>query len=223
MTATPALKFKITQAGLAAILKSANNGFAASFSQLAVGSGQTGTPNGTGYTPQGTEAALKNEFMRVPLGAGQKVNDLELLFGARLDGNATGWINEIGLFLDDGTLWALWSEDPTVIQRNDPVTGAPVYGAPLGYKSANIPYVIGAMILVDAIPLDALNIVVNAPSITIEFLDAAGVFARLIAADANAASEISLLRMEVYALQTRLDRMARTMGRVTANLGMIGE
>ena len=159
---TPSLKFTVTDAGRAAIV-TPPTGLTAPFAFMAVGGG---TVAGAGYTPTGQETALKSEFMRVPLGAGQKLAPPQIMFAATLDGDNIGWIREIGLFLQDGTLWAIWSEDPTVVQRVDD-GGQPVYGAPLGYKTRGIPYTISALVTVQALALDALPIVVGAAPIAL--------------------------------------------------------
>ncbi len=161
-----ALKFKITNAGRAAIL-SPPTGLRAAFTHIAIGHGDPAkAPNAAGYQPTGAETALKTEFMRAPLGAGVKPAADQISFAGLIDGNDTGWINEIGLFLQDGTLWALWSEDPTVVQYVDE-GGNPVYGATLGYKALGVPYTLSALIVVREIPLDLIDIVVNGPPINL--------------------------------------------------------
>ncbi|MFT4098993.1 MAG: phage tail protein [Rhodoblastus sp.] len=163
---TPAIKFKITDAGRAAIV-TPPTGIVAAFAYLAVGMGLPGNAGkGLGYQPTGHETALKAEFMRVPLGAGSKPASDQIQFAATIDGDMTGWINEIGLFLQDGTLFALWSEDPTVIQSVDE-EGHATYGAPLGYKAQGIPITIGALIVVQGFDISALPIVVNGAPITL--------------------------------------------------------
>ncbi|MDE2577964.1 MAG: hypothetical protein KGL46_04085 [Hyphomicrobiales bacterium] len=153
-----ALSFKTTQAGLAAI-QQPPTGIVAPFAFLAVGSGP-------GYEPTGAEVALKAEFMRVPLGSGQKLTPTQMSFAATLDGANVGWIAEIGLFLQDGTLWALWSQDPAV-QHGVDVNGAPAMGAPLGYKAFGIPYTITSIIETRTFSLDALPVVVNGAPMTV--------------------------------------------------------
>ena len=132
MSTTPStLKFKITKAGVAALFNSSNTGVAAEFSHVAIGDGVLAGSIRQGYQPTGDETQLAHEFARIGLGAGQKIGGNTLLFGAVFDGATSGWISEAGLFLADGTLFAVWSESPSVVQRyND--AGEAVFGSPLG-------------------------------------------------------------------------------------------
>lgn len=167
-----AIKFKITDAGRDAIVDPPG-GIRAVFSHVAIGRGNVTTPpEDGGYQPVGNETALKNEFMRVALGAGVKPAADQISFAGNLDGNATGWINEVGLFLNTGVLWALWSEDPAVIQRYE--DDEPVYGATLGFKTLGVPFLIQSLVTVADIDLDALDVVVNGPPInlTVNLYDA---------------------------------------------------
>ncbi len=160
-----AIKFRITAAGRAAIPQPPASLHAA-FSHVAVGRGDAAKPdNAAGYQPTGAETALKREFMRAALGGGVKPAPDQISFAALVDGDATGWINEIGLYLQDGTLFGLWSEDVTVVQRV--VDGENIYGAPLGYKALGVPYTLAALISVQDFSIDNLDIVVNGPPINI--------------------------------------------------------
>lgn len=154
-----ALSFKTTDAGLDAI-QTPPLGLTAAFAFLAVGRGIDSGANGLGYEPTGHETHLVREFMRVPLSGGVKVSPTQMSFAATLDGPTTGWINEIGLFLQDGTLWALWSQDPTQQYGVDD-DDQPIMGAPLGFKANGIAYTISALIAVQRFSLDQLQIVVD--------------------------------------------------------------
>ncbi|WP_457798077.1 phage tail-collar fiber domain-containing protein [Methylocystis sp. S23] len=161
-----AIKFKITAAGRAATA-SPPSGLRAAFTHIAIGKGDAAKPaDAAGYQPTGDETALEREFMRAPLSAGSKPAPDQIAFTGQIDGNETGWIHEIGLFLDDGTLWAVWSEDSTVIQRYDE-DNQPVYGAPLGYKALGVPFLLSAVVTVQDFDLDSIDIVVNGPPISV--------------------------------------------------------
>lgn len=94
----------VTQAGIEAAFSSSNNGVALELSYVALGSAT--------YTPSVEQTSLVNEIERVQIVSGQKTAynqlHLETIFGAA---NEEYWVQEIGFFLADGTLFALWSND----------------------------------------------------------------------------------------------------------------
>jgi len=215
---TPFLKFKVTAAGLAAVVSAQAGGLQASFSHVAVGFGVASGANGVGYQPTGDETALKNEFLRVALGSGQKPSATQIAFGATLDGDPQGWINEIGLFLSNGTLWAVWSEDPAVQQSVDPATGAPVFGAPLGYKMRGIAYAFTALVTVQAFALDALQIILNGPPISLQinlYDDQISNLLAIVADRARALHDLERARRADAALIADLTRRVRALEGVT--------
>lgn len=99
---------KITDAGLAAAYDADLSSVQIKIAEVAFGDG-----GGDGYTPDGTETELVNELARVtvaayvPLGGGvHKV--LAQVQAASLGAEFN--CREIGFFLDDGTLFAVWSK-----------------------------------------------------------------------------------------------------------------
>jgi hypothetical protein len=162
------LKFKVTRAGLAALFNAQRTGVQAVFSHVAIGSGVLASGVRRGYQPSGQETQLAHEFLRAALGAGEKQADNTLLFGALLDGAGGGWIAEAGMMLSDGTLFAVWSEDPTVVQRAGD-NGAPVYGAPLGYKTPGVVFALGAVVVFDGVDLQSLTLNIAGPLISVSW------------------------------------------------------
>lgn len=100
---------KITAAGLAAAFNAQNTGLAANITHVAFGDG-----DGSSYTPTGAETELANELGRAPVGGGEKDGPSQVLLQGALGDGAEFWIREVGFILEDGTLFALWSE----IQEN---------------------------------------------------------------------------------------------------------
>ncbi len=66
------------------------------------------------YTPNENQTTLQNEKDRIPI-LSSKIDPENFLinFGAIIDNDKSYWVNEIGFYLDDGTLFAVWSH-PTI-------------------------------------------------------------------------------------------------------------
>jgi len=93
----------ITDAGLQACFNAANDGLQCVISHIAFGDGQ--------WTPDQTATALASEQQRIPVAEGAAINDKQIrVVGLVDDGGVEYWINEIGFFLDDGTLLAIWAD-----------------------------------------------------------------------------------------------------------------
>lgn len=137
---------KITRNGMRAVFNATNTGVDLRLSHIAIGTGA-----GTGYVPTGNEAALKSEFQRVAIGGGDYMADFEILVQAMFDGGTVGWVNEVGIFDETGTLFALWSE----------------VNAPLAYKTAGVPLIIALTLAVSEIPPNSLTIVAGGASVNI--------------------------------------------------------
>lgn len=172
------LEFEITDGGLSAAFNPTNTGLNMLFSHIALGTGLNGQP----YTPTGTETALKSEFMRRPVGSGERIASNEILLQALFDGNEVGVIREVGLFTSTGVLFALWS------------------AAPIGEKYAGVPYIFAESLVLDGINLDrfaAGNVswIAGGPNVNITI---AGPFAQLSA---------ELIRLQRRAVQSENARL----------------
>jgi hypothetical protein len=114
-----ALQARITQAGLNKVATAiATPGGQVVISHFALGRGIAAPAAPVGYTPTGTETALRAEFVRRPVGSGAldgagKI-DLQTAF-RDITLAETGQAMELGLYLNDGTLFALHSEPGQVI------------------------------------------------------------------------------------------------------------
>ncbi len=142
-----ALIYQITQAGIGALFNAEDSGLQAQFSHIAFG---TGIDN-SGYTPQFAQTALHSEFLRNAIGSGERIANNEILVQAQMEGAGEGRINEIGFFLDDGTLFAIWS---------DPAGG-------IGEKKAGVPYVFAQTVVIDQVNLDNLEFIAGGPTVNI--------------------------------------------------------
>jgi hypothetical protein len=175
------LSAKITRAGLTALFSADRAGLQLKLAHIAIGTGQANN----GYAPTGFETALRGEFQRVAVGGGEAVGETEILVQALFDGAPKGWINEVGIFDEDGVLFALWSEP----------------NAPLAYKSPSVPLVVALTLAVSEIPAGSLTLMVGGPSVNIT----------LAAPLAGIAAEI--VRLQRRAVQTECERLDPTIVR----------
>jgi hypothetical protein len=107
-----ALNLQLTADGLAAVAAAHGMGVAAKITHVALGDA-TGA---AGYVPDGTETELVNERVRVELEAGGALGPRQVLLqGTVPAGGDQFFIREMGYFLEDGTLLAIWSAPADVL------------------------------------------------------------------------------------------------------------
>ncbi len=136
----PDLRPTFTNAGLAAALSADEQGVAARITHLALGDAAYTVPvDGTGATAM---VALQNERERVEITGSVKLSDTLLDVQAIADSAAAYWVREIGLYLSDGTLFAIWS---SAVQ-------------PLGYKTADAPMIVSFELSLTALPANAVTV-----------------------------------------------------------------
>lgn len=133
----------ITKAGLAAILTATKTGLSAEISHIALGS--------QAYTPSAEQKILRNEVARFPISSGEKLSSTLLHLTAVADGATAYWVREVGIFLKDGTLLAVWSH----------LTEA------LAYKAANIDLLLAYDLSLAALPADSVTIVSSAAGLNL--------------------------------------------------------
>jgi hypothetical protein len=124
----------ITTAGLAAIWRADNTGIAAVISHIGLGT--------TGYTPVKTQTALRTRKGLYPVSDGQRLSDTLLHLTAIADDALEYWVKEVGFYLSDGTLLAVWS-DPT---------------AALAYKSTAAQLLLAYDLSLSALPANSVTI-----------------------------------------------------------------
>lgn len=124
----------ITTKGLAAAWTADNTGVAAKITHIALGS--------NGYSPSKGQISLQAEKKRYAIADGQRVGDTQIHVTALADDPSEFWVKEVGFYLEDGTLFAVWSA-----------------ANPLAYKSALVPLLLGFDLVLDALPAGSITVV----------------------------------------------------------------
>lgn len=124
----------ITTAGLAAIWRADNTGVAAEITHIGLGT--------SAYTPVKTQTALRARKGMYPVSDGQRLSDTLLHLTAVADDALEYWVKEVGFYLSDGTLLAVWS-DPT---------------AALAYKSTTAQLLLAYDLSLSALPANSVTI-----------------------------------------------------------------
>lgn len=124
----------ITKAGLAAIWNATSTGLAAEITHIGLGS--------AGYTPSSDQKVLRTLVEKYPVSGGEQLSSTLIHLTAIADDSAAFWVREVGFFLDDGTLFAVWSSA----------------GDPLTYKSANTDLLLAYDLSLEALPANSVTI-----------------------------------------------------------------
>ena len=170
----------ITKAGLAAILKATTTGLSAEISHIALG--------GQAYTPSAEQKTLRNELARFPISSGEKLSSTLLHLTAVADGTTGYWVKEIGIFLKDGTLLAVWSN----------------LTEPLAYKAANIDLLLAYDLSLAALPADSVTITSTAAGLNLTLAGSLAAMATALVAEQLRGMELR----DRVASQERLQRIA---------------
>ena len=100
----------ITNAGLAAIVNGEATGTAAvQITKIGLGSGR--------YTPSKTQTALQAEFKQIDVIEGGDTGDNSIHVAIRDDSEDSYAVYEFGLYLADGTLFAVTSQQSVILQK----------------------------------------------------------------------------------------------------------
>ena len=100
----------ITNAGLSAIVNGEATGTAAvQITKIGLGSGR--------YTPSKTQTALQNEFKQIDVIEGGDTGDNAIHVAIRDDSEDSYAVYEFGLYLADGTLFAVTSQQSVILQK----------------------------------------------------------------------------------------------------------
>lgn len=154
MTDIIPLKPKITNAGLSAIFNASNTGLEGYISHVAFGDGSGGS-----YQPTGTETALRREKARVAIGGGERETPTQIMIQGVLDEAPQFWIREVGFFLNDGTLFAVWSEV-------DASSGNDVL---MAYKKDGVPFIFAYGLALSGVPANSVNVQISGPAVNVVF------------------------------------------------------
>ncbi|WP_294948238.1 phage tail protein [Sulfurivirga sp.] len=151
----------ITDAGLAAVFAAQNDGLAATISHMAIGD--------AAYTPTAARTTLGHERLRVPVHSARRADSDRIHLEALFEGTEAFWIREVGFFLEDGTLLAVWS-DPSQA---------------LGYKSADVAFLLALDLTLAAMPPDSVTVNATGPDVNLYIADHLAVITAAIADQAN--------------------------------------
>lgn len=149
-----------TRAGLVKLRNAQSTGVQATISALAIGRGVASGAGYVGYAPDGNEVALKGEIVRAVIYQGEPIGGVAgsdpigfrvmSVFPALAVGTPSYPVYEVGIFLDDGTLLAVWS-------TLDPASR-------LGDATSNATFELAFDLYLTAVPVSALAITVQQSS-----------------------------------------------------------
>lgn len=101
----------ITNAGLAEVISADQNGFGPSLiTEVAFGTGV--------YAADEDQTQLQDEIVRMTAIAGGAISDTQLHVSARDDGGLSYDAHEVGVFLDSGTLFAVYSQADPIVEKS---------------------------------------------------------------------------------------------------------
>ncbi|MCX4025163.1 phage tail-collar fiber domain-containing protein [Spartinivicinus marinus] len=124
----------ITDAGLQAVFNASNDGLQATIAEIALGDGR--------YQPNAKQTQLKSEQLRLPISKSERAGKTHIILSAIADGESEFWIREFGIFLEDGTLLAVWSSLEKALQ----------------YKAASAPCFFSTDFILSGMPADAITV-----------------------------------------------------------------
>ena len=129
----------ITQAGLQAALDAHRQEIAARITTLVLGDSGYAPPLKNGYC---TATALRQERQRVVIANGRRISDHQIELSALVEGNDAYEVRELGFYLEDGTLFALWSNPQQA----------------LAWKSDKVPLIIALELAFAALPANSVTV-----------------------------------------------------------------
>lgn len=179
----------LTSVGLAKVMAASNTGLSCQISHIALGAGQPSPA--PGYAPSGSQTTLFSEFLRAPVAGGERVDATTILVQALFDPVAPSWAHEIGVYLSDGTLFAVHSST----------------AGPLTYVQAGQQIVYALALGVSALPIDSVTWNASGPSVNITLAEPL----------ANLAAAIAALQAE--ALRTQVLPLDASLALLTSNRG----
>ncbi|MEM1077459.1 MAG: phage tail protein [Pseudomonadota bacterium] len=179
-----ALRLVLTQAGLDAAADASARGIKIEVAEVGVGTAQyTVATNADGLA---TQTALVTERARVPLASATEVGSGQVNVSFLIDGPGEYWVREVGFYLADGTLLAVWSHATK----------------PLGFKSQLVTFVLALEIILTQLPSDVVTFQNDGVSLDL-------IMTREAAITANA---IMLLNLELLKARNDLDLKQHQLG-----------
>ncbi|MBK9083236.1 MAG: phage tail protein [Rhizobiales bacterium] len=186
MSAIRALNPVLTRAGMRAIFSKSDDGLAARITHVAFGDRR--------YEPIGAETALRRERARLPVLGGKYLSDYVIELVALLDADTAFEVAEMGVFLEDGTLLAVWSDADT----------------PLAYFQPGVPIAVSYVLGVSALPPGSVTVSGDL-DLTLFF---GPEFARLSRAAIAAQDRLTTLADRLGAVEAALAELAAQRGRI---------
>lgn len=124
----------ITTKGLAAVFNAENDGVSARITHIALGS--------DGRDPSKNEYSLASEKLRIAVADGARISDTQIHVTGVVDGDVPEfWVREIGFYLDDGTMLAVWSD-----------------ADPLAYIKSGVPLLLAFDLKLEALPAQSVTV-----------------------------------------------------------------
>ncbi|WP_434361062.1 tail fiber protein [Parasalinivibrio latis] len=124
----------VTSAGLNAVFNAQSTGLDATIIEIALGD--------AAWTPDNTATTLQNEKRRITV-SGERVSDSQIHLTGVEDGtDLEYWVREVGFYLADGTLLAIW------INANQA----------LAYKSAGVDLLLAFDLVLSALPANSVTV-----------------------------------------------------------------
>lgn len=128
----------ITDAGRAAAVTAAGDELSVNIAEVGIGTGQ--------WTPTAAATALVNELKRIPASGSQKSTPTSVTVGFQDNSSDVYTCYEIGFYLDDGTLFAIYASSDTVV----------------GAKSAPLKLLWGLTMVLSSLPADSVSVTATA-------------------------------------------------------------
>lgn len=129
------LRPTITTAGLQAVFNATNNGLEARIASVGLGDAS--------YTPNQNRTQLSAEKNRIPIASGKLAAPTQIHMSVIDDSDKTFWVREVGFYLEDGTLFAVYSEA----------------GSALAYKSPDVDLLLAFDLALTGVPAGSVTIV----------------------------------------------------------------
>lgn len=141
----------LTQAGLAAANNAATNGLQVKITEVGLGNFSYAVE--VDDAGRATATALRNERQRVELQSASNLDDFTVELGFIAEGTPDFWVREFGFYLEDGTLFAIWSQT----------------GQSLAWKSQDNPLIIGFELSLTALPAGTVTFETTGPPLELLF------------------------------------------------------
>ncbi|MBT8420581.1 MAG: phage tail protein, partial [Gammaproteobacteria bacterium] len=128
----------ITEVGIQAIIAALREEKSVKITEIALGSGI----DDAGYQSDSSAIALETEKQRVPVSNAETIGESQLHITANITGPEEYWVREVGFYLEDGTLLAIYASE----------------GEAMAYKGRDVDLFIGFDLSLNALPADSVTV-----------------------------------------------------------------